>query len=118
MFKTRLKECRSNANLSQNALAKLLSVSQQTIGSWETGRTSPPLDLIPSIAELFNVSADYLLGREEEPEQTKKPADGELSELSKNKKEILNLLDQVDPQKRDVVDLAVRALIQSIIDSQ
>jgi transcriptional regulator with XRE-family HTH domain len=118
MFIQRLKEARAAKKLSQKKLSELLHVSQQAVGHWESGRSTPSPEMLRNISEVLDVSIDYLLGNEEISEQTKKPADGELSELSKNKKEILNLLEQVDPQKRDIVDLAVKALIQSIIDSQ
>ena len=42
--------------LSQLAFAKILGISQQTIGSWETGRTSPDLETLIKIASFFNVS--------------------------------------------------------------
>lgn len=62
MFKDVLKKERENANLSQMQLSKLIKVSQQTIGSWETGRTEPNHDMLITLAEFFNVSIDYLLG--------------------------------------------------------
>ena len=114
----KLKELREQNGLSQKDFAAIIGVPANTYNQWEKEKRSPDYESLLRIADYYQVSVDYLLGRTDESEQTKKPADGELSELSKNKKEILNLLDQVDPQKRDVVDLAVRALIQSIIDSQ
>ena len=58
-----LKILRSNCNVSQKDFAKALGVSQQTIASWEVGRTEPSNDWLKSIADYFNVSIDYLLGR-------------------------------------------------------
>lgn len=40
-----------------------MHVSQQTIGAWETERAIPGSDTLALLANLFNVSADYLLGR-------------------------------------------------------
>ena len=118
----RLRKLRELKSLSQKDFAAIIGVPANTYNQWEKEKRSPDYEMLSRIANFYEVSVDYLIGRDESvpqvPEQTKKPADGELSELSKNKKEILNLLDQVDPQKRDVVDLAVKALIQSIIDSQ
>ena len=62
MFYKLLKTERIKKGLSQMALAKILGISQQTIGSWETGRTSPDLETLVKIAKFFNVSTDYLLG--------------------------------------------------------
>lgn len=63
MFSDQLKKERNKAGLSQMALAKLLGVSQQTIWSWEIGRTSPDPEMLRAIADHFNITADYLLGR-------------------------------------------------------
>lgn len=57
-----LKLERKKKGLSQMAFAKLFGVSQQTIGSWETNRTSPDLESLSKLANFFNVSVDYLLG--------------------------------------------------------
>ena len=58
----RIQELRKKNNLTQEKLAELLRVSPQAISKWERGVANPDLYLIPDIAEVFNVSADYLLG--------------------------------------------------------
>ena len=65
MFPQRLKEERNKRGLSQMEFSKIIGVSQQTIGSWETGRTSPDYESLNKIADFFDVSTDYLLGRPE-----------------------------------------------------
>lgn len=64
MLPERLKKLRTNKEMSQRNLAGVLGVSQQTIGSWEVGRTSPDPEMINRIASFFNVSTDYLLGND------------------------------------------------------
>ena len=58
----RIQELRKKNNMTQEQLADLLRVSPQAISKWERGVANPDLYLIPDIAEVFNVSADYLLG--------------------------------------------------------
>ena len=58
-----IRELRNRKNLSQLQLSKLMHVSQQTVGSWETGRAIPGSDTLNTLADYFNVSTDYLLGR-------------------------------------------------------
>lgn len=53
--------------MSQRALADIIGVSQQTVGSWEVGRTSPDNEMLKKLAAFFNVSVDYLLDRTDEP---------------------------------------------------
>ncbi len=62
MFPKRLKELRKRDGLSQASLSSLLDVTQQAVGKWETGRSTPDPQTLARIAELFRVSADYLLG--------------------------------------------------------
>ena len=65
MLGNNIRELRKQKRLTQAELAKLMSVSQQTVGAWETGRAIPGSDTLGDLADLFNVSTDYLLGRPE-----------------------------------------------------
>lgn len=58
----RMKDLRRNRNISQTELAKHLGVSKSVISSYETGVHFPPYDILIKIANLFDVSTDYLLG--------------------------------------------------------
>ena len=64
MVVDRLKKLRALKKLSQKDFAQALKVSQQTVASWESGRTEPSHNALNEIADYFNVSADYLLGRD------------------------------------------------------
>ena len=50
-------------HLSQKQLARLLRVDRSTISSYESSVRQPPLDTLSRIADVFDVSTDYLLGR-------------------------------------------------------
>lgn len=76
MFSVRLKELRSSRNLTQAELARDLHISLGAIGNWESNTRKPDTDTIQKIAEYFDVSVDYLLGRTEE----KKPSAEIISE--------------------------------------
>ena len=65
-FAERLLELRSERNISQAKLAKELGVSFSVVCYWETDRSEPTAPNIVKIADYFNVSADYLLGRTDE----------------------------------------------------
>lgn len=59
----RLKQLRLERDLIQDDIAKTLSSTRSTVGNWETGRADPDLETLVKIAELFDVSLDYLLGK-------------------------------------------------------
>lgn len=63
MVVDRLKSLRISKKLSQKDFARVLKVSQQTVASWESGRTEPSNTALKAIADYFDVSTDYLLGR-------------------------------------------------------
>ena len=67
MFAQRLKELRRTQGISQGALAAILCVTQQAVGKWETGRSTPDPDTLARLADYFAVSVDYLLGCEARP---------------------------------------------------
>lgn len=58
--------CRKKAGMSQEDLADALGVSRQSVSKWETGEANPDVTKIPQIANLFGVTADWLLSDEEE----------------------------------------------------
>jgi transcriptional regulator with XRE-family HTH domain len=58
-----LSELRLKKNLSQAELAKILGTTQSSVGHWESGRRNLSPEMLLKIAEYFNVSTDYLLGR-------------------------------------------------------
>ena len=62
----RLLELRKLAGLSQKELAKILNCSQNMISQWENGTRDPSTDTLKAMADYFNVSTDYLLGRTDE----------------------------------------------------
>lgn len=67
MFSKNLKKLRNKNQISQKKLSEYLYVSQQTIAKWETDKATPNPDMLNNIASYFNVSVDYLLGRDNIP---------------------------------------------------
>ena len=61
-FANRLNEALSENDISQNALAQKISMSQSVVNNYCTGKREPSLDVLISICKILNVSADYLLG--------------------------------------------------------
>lgn len=59
----RIRDLREDRDLRQSDLAAATGIDQRTISNYETGKTSPDSYSIIKLAEFFDVSADYLLGR-------------------------------------------------------
>ena len=70
MFADRLKEARRIKGLSQAEVSRLLGVTQQAVGKWETGRSTPDPQTVARLAGLLDTTADALLGISQDPAQT------------------------------------------------
>lgn len=58
-----IKELRTSKNMSQQELAKNIGVSQKAIDFWEREINEPKASYIVKLADFFEVSTDFLLGR-------------------------------------------------------
>ncbi len=63
----RLKECREAAGLSQKEVAITLGIRAPSVSNWERGKTNPTHENLMQLANLYNVSVDYLTGRTDRP---------------------------------------------------
>lgn len=63
IFSERLKQLRSEKQILQKDIAKYLEVTVRTYQYYESGELEPDLEKLVKLADLFNVSTDYLLGR-------------------------------------------------------
>lgn len=59
----RIAQLRKKHHLSQSELAKALNVTGALISSWERGERIPVIPKLLNLCDIFNVSTDYLLGR-------------------------------------------------------
>ena len=85
----RLKELRKQNKLTQQQLAEMLGVTQAALSGWENEKFGIDNGSLLKFAKIFDVSIDYLLGRDEE----------QLPELNnKDQKEIQKILDETKEQ--------------------
>lgn len=61
-----LKKLRTERGFSQKALADLLGITQQAVYKYENLSVEPDIQTLIAIADVFDVSVDYLIGREPE----------------------------------------------------
>lgn len=120
----RLKQLREELNMTQKELADKLSISRAAVGLYEQGKRNVDNDTLLKLSEIFNVSADYLLGNTD----IKTPVDKISSALSDDpdllafwntlkEREDLQLLFK---QTKDMSPRAIRQVIQiiKIIESE
>ena len=66
----RLQKARKEAGLSQEELAEQLGVSRQAVSKWENDSGYPEMEKMIRLSQIYQVSLDYLVGNEQEQEQT------------------------------------------------
>ena len=65
MFADRVKYLRQSRELNQVQFAQKMGVTKQSVSNWENDNIMPSVEMLEKIADFFNVTADYLLGRED-----------------------------------------------------
>ncbi|MBY0126149.1 helix-turn-helix domain-containing protein [Bacillus subtilis] len=109
----RLKEARLKAGYkSQTEAAKKLGISSQVLSNYEGGRRDPDTQTLKALAELYNVSADYLLGTEKKKLSKLDESINEAIEELK-KEETLLLMRNADIDE-ETAQLIKQALINGI----
>ena len=78
MFSERLKNLRKKAGLTQQELAEQLNLAVRSYQRYEAvnGFCDPPISTLVKLADILDVSIDYLLGRDEWIESHEEPSDG------------------------------------------
>lgn len=101
-----LKTLRTNRKLSQQKLADILHISQQSVYKYENDITSPDINTLKQMADYFETSIDYLVDYTDIDQKIEPTSEVSLNE---NEQLLIEHYRQLTPKQR--------ALIQSITDS-
>lgn len=88
LFPQRLKEAREQLDMKQKEVQDKVGVNNRTLSGYENGKAEPDFNTLIKLSDLYNVSADWLLGREDKHVPTVKPAEETKIDLSDFSKEI------------------------------
>lgn len=64
IFGKRLREVRKSKKLTQKELAEQIGIKRNTYSDWENGKTEPSFENLVKLADLLDVSLDWLFGRD------------------------------------------------------
>lgn len=118
-FGLRMREARERLEMRQEDLAKKLSLMQKQISRYETGQTSPSLEKLNHIADVLDVSIDWLAGRTDNPkgiEVLKSPLTPEAIEAARLVESLDSPADQrfaVNMLSFTVTELRLRSRVNS-----
>jgi len=69
LYGSRLKSLRTSSNIMSKQVAELLKITPRNYQRYETGEVDPPTSKTIILADYFNVSLDYLVGRSDDPKR-------------------------------------------------
>ncbi|WP_324628405.1 helix-turn-helix domain-containing protein [Bacillus paranthracis] len=102
-FGIRLKELRKINKMTQQNLADKLSISKSLISKYESGSAKPSYENLSDLANLFNVSTDYLTGKI----NTYKPDEQKEKQIN----DLLKKFDKLDREKREKILKVIDTLL-------
>jgi len=105
----RIAELRKQKGLSQKEFAKFLKISPGNLCEWEKGRIEPSVDSLNIIANYFDVSIDYLVGRTDDFGNIKKSD----VEIDKTTQELLKILSTFNERQKERVLAYAEGVLES-----
>ena len=94
-----INELRIEKNLTQAQLANVLGITQDSISLWERGKRFPDTTYVVKLADFFQVSADYLLGRSDDLGAPVAPR----SEISSEEQQLLKDFRALSRHSRELI---------------
>ena len=67
----RIQDLRTDADMSQKQLSEILHISQRSYSHYETGSRNIPVEMLIRLANYYDMSVDYLVGRTDKKEMNK-----------------------------------------------
>jgi len=103
-----LKHLRKSHGISQKQLAAAVGVSQQSINKYENHNIEPDIATLKRIADHFQVSVDYLIGRE-----TRESGVSRVSGLSAEELALLSRFRRLSPRQKQSIELVITNYLET-----
>ncbi len=105
----KIKDLRLEKNLKQKEVASAINIATNTLSQFENNKGRPSLEVLSLFADFFNVSIDYLVGREDDFGNIV-VSPGVPAELSEQERELLTNFSKLGVFERDAILVQVQAL--------
>lgn len=100
-----LRKLRTNKGVSQQQLADVIGISQQSINKYENHNVEPDLSTLMKIADYFEASVDYLIGHNTEQGGSTSEHD---ADLSREEWKVIHAYRRLSKEERDSIRLILR----------
>lgn len=91
----RIRDLREDMDLRQIDVANATGIDQKTLSNYETGKTNPDSYAIIKLADFFNVTADYLIGRTDESTRKINEIKEKIENIQNDLSEVISKLKQI-----------------------
>lgn len=95
---TRLKEIRESKGISQKDFAAIIGVPANTYNQWENGKRQPDPEIMIMIADYYDITLDYLMGRESPAKEN--PSE-QIEGIDETNIEILNVWSSLSLEQKE-----------------
>ena len=106
-----LKTLRQQNSLSQQRLADILHISQQSVYKYENGITTPDIETLLNMADYFNTSVDYLIGYTDIPHKIEPVSE---YALNADEQAFLKKYRQLPASNRNLIQRTIDELLNNI----
>ena len=105
-----IKDLRKEIGCTQNKLADILGITQDSVSLWENGKRIPDTQYIIAMAKFFDVSADYLLGLSDEYQSLRLHKESSLSNLAPNEDKLLKTYRAMSEKEKALLEQYIQLL--------
>ena len=104
-----LREIRNSFGLTQKELSEKIGVKSYIIANWEINRSAPSISDLIKLADFYQVSVDYLIGREDDFGNAVSTTVYE--QLPKDERKLIEQYRSLSKLEREAVDMQIKALL-------
>ena len=108
-FQKRLNELLEENQINYNILSSKTKIPVTTLSNYINRGSSPSITQLSILADFFNVSIDYLVGREDDFGNITVPGQS-TDQLTKDERELLSCFNELGPFERDAILIQIKAL--------
>ena len=113
-----IKTERINKNLTQKAVAELLGVTQDSISLWENGKRIPDTQYLKDLCKIFDISADYLLGLEDDFGAKLAPMGATTTNYTAEERQLIEDFRKLNYYKQQLIKNNIKAMLPAEAESE
>lgn len=108
----RIRLQRTQNHKTQRDICDAIHIEQVTLSQYETNKRTPKLEILIALADLFDVSVDYLLGRIDTPKHSFTSSSPNFAPFSEKTKVMIRSFEELDVDNQDIMIGEIKKLLK------